>query len=234
MAYRLPGLVSIPSDGETRTFTIKELELPSKLTRFAIPRVDTRTHMTAKIVNASEYTLLPGKASVYVDGTFTSTMNMFLVSPDETFNCPLGLDQAIRIVYHPRESKASKSGFYTKTSNTLVSQRVTVHNTRLRSVPELNIIDQIPVAEDSQIAVTLKKPALALPSQDPVNQIEPIVRVEEGVSACWYDAEDSGNIAALGKDGKLKWVCSVPAQQKVNLVLQWEVSVPSEATILGL
>ncbi|KAJ3505935.1 hypothetical protein NLJ89_g7153 [Agrocybe chaxingu] len=234
MAFRLPGFVSIPSDGEIRTFTIKELELPSKLTRFAIPRVDTRTHMTAKIVNASEYTLLPGRTNVYVDGTFTSTMNMFVVSPDETFNCPLGLDQAIRIVYHPRESKASQSGFYTKASNTLISQRVTIHNTRLRSVPELNIIDQIPIAEDAQITVALKKPALVLPSQDSANLMAPFVRVEEGVSACWYDAGDSGNIAALGKEGKLKWVCSVPAQQKINLLLQWEVSVPSDTTVLGL
>lgn len=48
------------------------------------------TSIQAKIKNASEYTLLPGKSSVYVDGSYISNSEVPLVSPDESFDCPLG------------------------------------------------------------------------------------------------------------------------------------------------
>jgi hypothetical protein len=44
----------------------------------------------ARITNASEYTLLTGSASVYVDGSFISRSVVPAVSPQESFDCPLG------------------------------------------------------------------------------------------------------------------------------------------------
>ena len=42
------------------------------------------------IKNASDYTLLAGQASVYVDGSFISRSDVPAVSPQESFDCPLG------------------------------------------------------------------------------------------------------------------------------------------------
>ena len=36
-------------------------------------------------------------------------------------------------------------------------------------------------------------------------------------------ALDDGT-TAVGKDGKLSWICEVPSQRKMNVMLQWEVS----------
>lgn len=46
--------------------------------------------LKAKVSNNSEYTLLPGIASVYVDGSFISRSDVPAVSPQESFTCPLG------------------------------------------------------------------------------------------------------------------------------------------------
>ena len=48
------------------------------------------TQMQAKIKNSSEFVFLPGDASVYVDGSFISRTKVPSVSPEETFECPLG------------------------------------------------------------------------------------------------------------------------------------------------
>lgn len=89
--FRVPGLISIPSDGAAHNFTITELALDAKMTWVAVPKVDaTKTHLKAQVKNESEYTLLKGSASVYVDGSFISRSDVPPSSPGESFDCPLG------------------------------------------------------------------------------------------------------------------------------------------------
>ncbi|TFK38950.1 hypothetical protein BDQ12DRAFT_745588, partial [Crucibulum laeve] len=74
--------------------------------------------------NASEHTLLPGTASVYIDGSFISSSHVPSVILDESFDCPLWYypspipisndDPSVRLAYHLRIKKVSQSGFYTK------------------------------------------------------------------------------------------------------------------------
>jgi hypothetical protein len=53
--------------------------------------------------------------------------------------------------------------------------------------------------------------------------------------AQWHGADERGvEVEALGKDGILNWVCAVPAQEQIRLVLKWEVVAPVKTTILGL
>ena len=48
------------------------------------------TFFKAKVKNLSDYTLLPGKANVYVNESFIAQSKVPAVSPQESFRCPLG------------------------------------------------------------------------------------------------------------------------------------------------
>ncbi|KAJ7713008.1 hypothetical protein B0H16DRAFT_1623171 [Mycena metata] len=247
--FRVPGMVSIPTDGEAHNFTIVQLNLKADMSWVCVPKVDTKAHITARITNASEYALLAGTASVYVDGSFISRSDIPSVSPKESFDCPLGVDPSIRITYHPVIKNLSQSGFYTKSANYVFSQRVSIFNTKASAIERLKIIDQIPTSQNSQIEVKLVNPALTVPTKDTsagMNTINlkaaaakatpQIVTVARGVVAQW-DGVDEPDCAVetLGLDRKLNWVCSVGAQAKINLTLDWEVSVsPASARIQGL
>ncbi|KAL0067400.1 hypothetical protein AAF712_005629 [Marasmius tenuissimus] len=275
--FRVPGLVNIPADEGERSFTIVELQLGALMTWLSIPKVDTRVHLKAKIHNESEYTFLSGNASVYVDGSFISKIDVPPVSPNEYFNCPLGIDSSVRINYHPVSKKTSTSGIYNKSTNYVYTQRLTIHNTKLNKLPLIKVVDGIPVSEDAQITVKLLNPALKAPSGAPsggdkdagpssstsakrlssilssstlkahesgasatpsitevVNStVGPSVKVSNGVVAVWDGADDPDvDMDALGKDGKIGWLCEVQAQEKLNLTLQWEVS--SKVRVDGL
>jgi hypothetical protein len=122
--------------------------------------------------NDSEYTLLKGVASIYVDGSFISRSDVPTVSPQETFDSPLGyvllgvhhstirIDPSIRITYHPRSKKINRSGF---TCSYTFDQRITVVNTKATSSLS-SIKIQIPVSENEKIVVHLLDPALQLPT----------------------------------------------------------------------
>ncbi|KAF9465728.1 hypothetical protein BDZ94DRAFT_1320028 [Collybia nuda] len=236
--FRVPGIITIPSDNASHNVTVVQLKLDASMSWVTVPKVDARTHLKAKIKNASEYTLLQGTASVYVDGSFISRSDVPLVSPQESFDCPLGLDPSIRITYHPRSKKVSHSGFYTKSSVHVFTQRITVFNTKAHAVNDVKVVDQVPVSESSQITVKLVSPSLSVPEASGTGgevQAPQAVKVGEGVHAQWEGADEQGiDMEHLGRDGKFHWVCAVPSQGKINLVLSWEVSAPLHTDIVGL
>jgi hypothetical protein len=152
------------------------------------------------------------------------------------------LDPSIRVTYHPRVKKVSHSGFYTKASNHVFSQRITVFNTKSSAISDLKVIDQLPISESSQITVKLVSPHLTIPegpsatsSKNGEIRAPPPVKVGDGVLAQWEGADEQGfDMEHLGRDGKFHWVCAVPPQSKVNLLLSWEVSAPLRTSIFGL
>ena len=148
------------------------------------------------------------------------------------------LDPSVRVVYHPLRTKISQSGFYSRNRVQTFSQRITIHNTKSTPFSDFKVIDAVPVSESSQITVKLISPALVLPeppASDAERKQPPPLQVGEGVVAQWEGADEPGfDLEALGRDGKLNWVCSIPSQGKVNLLLSWEVVAPARLTIEGL
>ena len=109
--FSVPGLITIPSDGASHNVTITELQLDAEMSWISVPKKSPKAHLTvrslhfyfpysgsysmdmlvqAKVKNESEYTFLSGIASVYVDGSFISRSDVPAVSPQESFDCPLG------------------------------------------------------------------------------------------------------------------------------------------------
>ncbi|TFK68831.1 hypothetical protein BDN72DRAFT_797234 [Pluteus cervinus] len=241
--FQVPGTIDVPSDGASHNVTVTQLKLDATMSWVTVPKKDAKTHLKAKVKNASEYTLLQGPASVYVDGSFIAKSDVPLVSPGESFDCPLGLDPTIRITYHPRIKKVSQTGFYiSKNSNHVFTQRITIHNTKNTTISNLKVIDQFPISEDSQITVKYVSPPLVLPNptdtgmnRDGTVKAPSPVKAGDNVTAQWEGADESGfDLETLGRDGKLHWLCTVPSQGKVNLSLSWEVTAPLRTDIAGL
>jgi hypothetical protein len=82
----------------------------------------------------------------------------------------------------------------------------------------------------------LVSPALKLPGEaGGVDLKASPLKVSSGVIAQWHGADEASVEAeVLGRDGKLDWMCNVLAQEKIGLVLQWEVTAPVKAIITGL
>ncbi|KAJ8522073.1 hypothetical protein ONZ45_g1288 [Pleurotus djamor] len=244
-SYEVPGLISIPSDREKHNVTIAELQLNATFSWITIPRVDTRVHLKAYVKNDSPYTLLAGEGSVYVDGSFISKSNLPAVSPQEGFDCPLGLDPAVRVTYHPISQKTSTSGLYNKSTVKAFTQRISVANTKPTPIENLKIVDRVPISEDSQINVKLISPTLSSLSASSTGEtgttknrasklLSSSSKIDEGVVAQWDGASDeSVDPSTLGKDGKLNWICNIPPQGKIDVVLKWEESAPANVQVVS-
>ena len=128
-----------------------------------------------------------------------------------------------------------------KTCSYIFEQRISVFNTKPTPITSLKVLDQFPVSEDSTITVNLTAPPLVLPSPNKkgVLKIPEPVQINEAagtkVKVQWDGAEDPDtDPSLLGKEGKLGWVCEVPAQRTIVLALAWEVVCPYGTDIMGL
>jgi hypothetical protein len=159
------------------------------------------------------------------------------------------LDPSIRITYPPVVKQLSH-GFYKKSATHGFTQRITVHNTKSMPVDGLCIVDQIPVSRNAQVKVKLVQPALPLGEGEGVTgkgaagaesnagagagagakgkgKQSASVSVSKGMVAQWDGGDET--------DRRVSWVCAVPAQGKINLTLEWTVTVsPADAQVVGL
>ncbi|KAF9534028.1 hypothetical protein CPB83DRAFT_889802 [Crepidotus variabilis] len=257
--FAVPGFISVPTDGTAHNVTICELDLDAEMSWVVVPKMSTKVYLTAKIKNDSEYTLLKGSSSVYVDGSFISRSDVPDVSPSESFDCPLGIDPSIRVTYEPRSKKTSRVGSalgfgLSQASKRAFEQRITIHNAKPSSAGSLKLLrvrDQVPVSEDEKIEVKLREPALTVQTKEKEKggkkegvAVESVVvkTNEKGckVTAQWDGGDDSGEVSDseethLGKDGKIVWVCQeIPAQSKIVLSLSWDIICPYGTTVAGL
>ena len=166
------------------------------------------------------------------------------VSPQESFTCSLGVDPAVRIVYHPQSKKTKTSGggvLSSKTTSTTFEQIISIKNTRLTTIHRLVVKEQIPVSHDARIKVSLVEPrALATAQKTSVSSSG--VQVLKGVQVKWVPRGEDTNISAksIGSlttsneeidaesaQGMLEWICEIEPGVGIDLLLGWEVSAPA-------
>ncbi|KAF8150427.1 hypothetical protein BJ912DRAFT_1016763 [Pholiota molesta] len=191
--FEIPGYISVPSDS-----------------------LKHNIYMKAKIKNESEYMFIPGPANVYVDKSFIATTTMPSVSPEETFDCSLGLDRSIRVTYHPREKKATQTGFVKKSSSTTYAHRITLANTKSTAIKNLKVIDSIPVSQDERIEIKLLSPSLSPPSADA------LARKDSTAADGDADSHSTKGTKMASSRQKIMRVLLPNQSSKGNIVAQWD------------
>ena len=72
LSYQVNGTVSLPSNGLAHKISIAVLEFTAELRYVCVPRKEASVFVEASIKNTSEYQLLPGSVSVFVDNGFVT------------------------------------------------------------------------------------------------------------------------------------------------------------------
>ncbi|CAE6497977.1 unnamed protein product [Rhizoctonia solani] len=227
--FGIPGRNNIPSDEGSHKVVIAVLDLQADLEWVCVPREKESVFLTCKVVNSSEFTLLPGEASVFMDENFVSKSRIEHVSPNESFKTSLGVDSALRVTYPAAKTlnrTAAQSGFLFKSkeeqSVSAQSQRITIRNTRPASV-SVHVLDHVPVSTDVRLKVNIFSPngldAAPGESNEEGRKEYSWKGVQDGVKARWAPLEAGG-------EGTVEWSCDIAPSDEAELELAWEVSAP--------
>lgn len=133
--------------------SIGEFTLPTKLANVTVPSRNAAAYLIATSVNTSDYPLVAGQASVFLDGAFVNKIDFEDAVVSQKFEVSLGVDPAIRIEYKPVRTYQEQIGTVEKI-NAQVTEKITaVSNLRPNTVL-LTIREQIPRSTDSRIKVS--------------------------------------------------------------------------------
>jgi uncharacterized protein (TIGR02231 family) len=165
--FQIPGRIDVPGDGSTKTLRIATAKFTPDLTVKATPSVDETAYLQVKLTNAEEAPLLPGLVNLSRDGIFVGTGHLALVAPGDSTGLGFGADERVKVSRVPIRRKENEPTWYGQTKTEQREFRTSVKNLHPFKV-QVNILDQIPISENSAIVVE-QLPATTPPTDKAVN-----------------------------------------------------------------
>jgi len=168
---------TINSDGKENSVALKSYDLNTEYIYHSVPKLDKGAFLLAKISDWTKYNLVAGKANIFFEGGFvgSSTINPQVTA--DSLLISMGLDNNIIIERLPiKEFTASK--FIGTNKKETIGYELIVKNKK--SVPiKIELLDQIPVAQNNTIQVSLEEKGSAAYTQD-IGKLRWTMNVEAG------------------------------------------------------
>lgn len=157
VAFHVPRRLDIPSDGSRHGTVVAVEHLPVTLEYLAVPKLSPAVFLRSEMVNRAPYPLLPGTVNTFVGSAFTGSSRLKQIAAGEAFELFFGSDD--RVTVKREEVKQQKeAGLFGKNR---VSYRYRVEMGNFHTKPlTLTLRDQLPLAADEEISVSLEEPSL--------------------------------------------------------------------------
>jgi uncharacterized protein (TIGR02231 family) len=127
--YVIERTTDIKSDNKMAKVTVMRLLLPSTYRHSCVPKLSSYVYLKTHATNKSDFTLLPGRTSVFLDGAFVANASMDLVPAGQEFWTFLGVDQSVSVERKELARREETSGvFGKKTLRTVFDQVFKVKN----------------------------------------------------------------------------------------------------------
>jgi uncharacterized protein (TIGR02231 family) len=145
--------IDIPYDvagnGKEQGVVLKEYRLPCAYQYYAAPRVDRDAYLLGQVVGWEKLNLLPGEASIMVEGTYIGKSYLDPGSLQDTLNLTLGRDKRI-VVKKEKVTDFSSVNFLGSNKKQVFTYEITVRNNKKEKV-NLLLKDQYPISSNKDI-----------------------------------------------------------------------------------
>jgi uncharacterized protein (TIGR02231 family) len=146
----LPYTVS--SSNKPTLVDIRNHELKADYLYSVTPKLDPDAFLLARITGWEEYSLLPGEANVFFEGTFVAKTFIDPGNIKDTLSLSLGRDKRIVVKREKVKDFSSRKAIGGNQRDSYAWE-ISVRNTKTEAV-KIIVEDQIPVSQNSQIEIT--------------------------------------------------------------------------------
>lgn len=157
VSFHVPRALDIPSDGSRHGTVVAIEKLPITIEYLAVPKLSPAVFLKSELTNRAAYPLLPGKVNTFIGNSFTGSSRLNKVAAGEKFTLFFGTDDQVTV--KREELKQHKEAGIFGANRVNYRYRVEMGNFR-REALTLTLCDQLPVAGNEEIKVSLTEPSL--------------------------------------------------------------------------
>jgi uncharacterized protein (TIGR02231 family) len=157
VSFHVPRRLDIPSDGTRHGSVVAIEQLPVSIEYLAHPKLLPSVFLRSEIINQAPYPLLPGKINTFVGNSYTGSSQLKKIASGEKFDLFFGGDDQVT-VKREEVKQYKEAGLFGK-NRVSYRYRIELNNFRKEQVM-LTLRDQLPVASDEEIKVSLDEPSL--------------------------------------------------------------------------
>jgi uncharacterized protein (TIGR02231 family) len=157
VSFHVPRTLDIPSDGNRHGTIVAIEQLPVSIEYLAVPKLSPAVFLKSELVNRAPYPLLPGKVNTFIGNSFTGSSQLKKVAAGEKFELFFGNDDQVSV--KREELKQHKEAGLFGRNRVSYFYRIELNNFRKEPLT-ITLRDQLPVAGDEEIKVSLEEPSL--------------------------------------------------------------------------
>ncbi|PVZ83949.1 hypothetical protein C9426_24765 [Serratia sp. S1B] len=143
---------NIASDGKGHGVLIKEAEVQGDYRYVVVPKIEPEAFLQVQLKEWEKLNLLPGKSSIFFEGSFVGQGYISVADAKETLDLSLGRDKKIIVNRENDKQFTAKPEFFGNSVSKQYAYITTVKNTRTEPV-KLVVIDQVPLSRDAAITI---------------------------------------------------------------------------------
>jgi len=143
---------TVESSAKPTLVDIRSHEMKADYVYSVVPKLDSDAFLIAKATGWEDFSLLPGEANIFFEGTFVGKTFIDPNSIKDTLSVSLGRDKRIVVKREELKDLTSKKLIGTNQREEH-SWEISVRNTKAELI-KITIEDQLPITRNSQIEVT--------------------------------------------------------------------------------
>jgi uncharacterized protein (TIGR02231 family) len=155
---------NIPSDGKPHLVELKKLTYPAVYEYHTVPKLDKGAFLLAKVAEWGKLNLIPGNANLFFEGSYVGQSFIDPASIADTLLISLGRDEKI-IVKREKLIDLTASKLIGNSKKETLAFEITIRNTK-NSPVKIEILDQVPLATNSEIEVEIIESGGAIYEKD--------------------------------------------------------------------
>jgi len=205
VVFAAGGKHTVAGNNQPHRITVAVLDFPAVFRYSAVPKLVASAFLQAKIKNESNYPLLAGGTSVFLDNAFVANGDLKTIAPGEAFEAFLGVDEGMKVEHKFISRKEQKEGVFGGRVKWLYEYRIKL-TSRKAQTHDLVVKDQIPLTGHADIQVELLEPA-----------------VRDGDEKLKKDNQNA-----------LEWHYRIEPGQSIEIPLKFTITYPKEMQVIGL
>ena len=142
---------SVLSASKPTTVDIRTYEMKADYTYSVAPKLDNDAFLLARATGWEEFSLLPGEANIFFEGTFVGKSFIDPNNINDTLSISLGRDKRI-VVKREKLKDLTSRNFIGSSKKESYAYEISVRNTKAETV-KMIVEDQVPVSQNTQIEV---------------------------------------------------------------------------------